>query len=602
MTKPILDIIITHHDEPLEVGIPAFSMLRQQRLINPNDVHIIIVEDRKQSTINWDKFLADFPFPYDLITIPNKGVAANRNAGIDASTAQYMMFMDFDDMFSDVFSLCSILDVLPTDNYDILWMPYTEERMSHGSRSVFTNKENTPTITAKIFRSELIKSKHLRFDTRLQYYEDSLFYLCVTHEISAKRYGKISVGFVFPFLKTYTEHSRTHDPDKKLYVRRLSDLCMRGMYFIEFLEKRKKKLVPYIADVIFENYFINNRKPSPETLYPNEFMPVKQAFREFYLKYKKFFKEVKKEDYEFAFNNTKYVINDMDRKSSNVYGIDPGTVLTNISVSKWLDTIEKETDKLLPARTKRAAVYSGTRNVYENMLISAKSLIANSNVDDVFFLIEDDTFPYHLPECIHVMNVSNQQYFPESSPNYDNVWSYMCLMRAAFPKLFPQYDRILSLDIDIIVKENISELWDIDLTDAYIAGVQETDTKPGHPYVNFGVIMMNLDKLRNDHKDDEIIHTINSTRYAYPEQDPFNLFCDGHILTIDPVYNNTIYSHITPDTDNPKIIHYASIKNYIIFEPFQTYKNMPNEKVMELNDACRSRRMPSKTDGKDENE
>ena len=36
----------------------------------------------------------------------------------------------------------------------------------------------------------------------------------------------------------------------------------------------------------------------------------------------------------------------------------------------------------------RAAVYSGTRNVYENMLISAKSLLEHSNVEKIYFLIE----------------------------------------------------------------------------------------------------------------------------------------------------------------------------------------------------------------------
>ena len=38
----------------------------------------------------------------------------------------------------------------------------------------------------------------------------------------------------------------------------------------------------------------------------------------------------------------------------------------------------------------RAAVYSGTRNVYQDMLTSAKSLLIYSNVDKIYFLIEDD--------------------------------------------------------------------------------------------------------------------------------------------------------------------------------------------------------------------
>ena len=49
----------------------------------------------------------------------------------------------------------------------------------------------------------------------------------------------------------------------------------------------------------------------------------------------------------------------------------------------------------------------------------------------------------------------------------------MVLLRAAFTKLFPHLDKILSIDNDIIINENISELWDIDLGDNYFAGVVE---------------------------------------------------------------------------------------------------------------------------------
>ena len=52
------------------------------------------------------------------------------------------------------------------------------------------------------------------------------------------------------------------------------------------------------------------------------------------------------------------------------------------------------------------AVYSGTRNLYRDMATSAKSLIANSSVDRVHFLIEDDEFDEELPDVIDVQNVN----------------------------------------------------------------------------------------------------------------------------------------------------------------------------------------------------
>ena len=55
----------------------------------------------------------------------------------------------------------------------------------------------------------------------------------------------------------------------------------------------------------------------------------------------------------------------------------------------------------------KAAVYCGTRNVYQDMIPSMKSLLIHSDVDKIYFLIEDDEFPYPLPPEVECINVSN---------------------------------------------------------------------------------------------------------------------------------------------------------------------------------------------------
>jgi len=41
------------------------------------------------------------------------------------------------------------------------------------------------------------------------------------------------------------------------------------------------------------------------------------------------------------------------------------------------------------------------------MITAAKSLLEHSNVEKIYFLIEDDIFPYELPQEIECINVSN---------------------------------------------------------------------------------------------------------------------------------------------------------------------------------------------------
>lgn len=199
-------------------------------------------------------------------------------------------------------------------------------------------------------------------------------------------------------------------------------------------------------------------------------------------------------------------------------------------------------------------VYTATRNYYADTIPSMKSLLSHTHIDKVYFLIEDDVFPYWLPDCVEVINVANQTYFTKDSPNYTNPWTWAVLMRAAYTKILP-VDKVLNLDADVFVVDDISELWDIDMDCYYIAGATEIAKKGfEQPYINFGVCMMNLAKLR-DGTDDRIIHDLNTNYRFANEQDAFNLLCNKK-LVISSKYNANQY---TAQCEAPKIVHYAGI-------------------------------------------
>lgn len=213
---------------------------------------------------------------------------------------------------------------------------------------------------------------------------------------------------------------------------------------------------------------------------------------------------------------------------------------------------------------KKVAAYTGTRNLYDMMVPAVKSLICNSDVDEVWLFIEDDELPeyYQFPkEIVKVRNVSKQLYFDKDGPNMKSKFTYMAMMRATFAKEFPEYDRILSLDVDTIVTDNISGLWDLPLGDKYyFAAAKEggaTD-KHGYLYTNIGVCLYNLEKLR-DGKCDEVIEALNTKKYDYLEQDAFNELCQGGIFELDPTYNSTPFTKLV---DNPRIVHYAGQKKW----------------------------------------
>ena len=51
------------------------------------------------------------------------------------------------------------------------------------------------------------------------------------------------------------------------------------------------------------------------------------------------------------------------------------------------------------------------------MVPAIKSLIMNSDVDKIYVGIEDESFPYELPDLCEVIDLSKQTFFPKDGAN-----------------------------------------------------------------------------------------------------------------------------------------------------------------------------------------
>ena len=144
--------------------------------------------------------------------------------------------------------------------------------------------------------------------------------------------------------------------------------------------------------------------------------------------------------------------------------------------------------------------------------------------------------------------------------------------RLFIESLFPEYDKILYLDCDIIVLGDISELYFTDLEGNNIAGVLEYNilhspvfslyTKEAvgvdsKYYINSGIMLMDLAKLREDKIEQQFIDLINTYNFDVidPDQAYINFLCKGKIKYLPFSWNRTAV--LTEQCDCPKIIHYA---------------------------------------------
>lgn len=126
------------------------------------------------------------------------------------------------------------------------------------------------------------------------------------------------------------------------------------------------------------------------------------------------------------------------------------------------------------------------------------------------------------------------------------VASLSALLKFIIPDLFPQLDRILYLDGDIIVTSDLEELYNTDLKGNYIAAVIDSGTlywtnefiSSVKHYFNSGVMLMDLKKMREDHISEVLIETKrNLADSSLMDQNVFNIVFNNKIKLLPIQYN-----------------------------------------------------------------
>lgn len=137
--------------------------------------------------------------------------------------------------------------------------------------------------------------------------------------------------------------------------------------------------------------------------------------------------------------------------------------------------------------------------------------------------------------------------------------------RLKLPSYLPDINTIIYLDCDTIVETTLRNLFDTNINEYLIAGVQDikkSKLRKNPVYVNSGVLLMNLQKMRElqieKQFDDYAITNIDTITCG--DQEIVNEVCKGKIKVIDPLWNVQTSSFPTRSSysEFPNIIHYVS--------------------------------------------
>jgi len=175
-------------------------------------------------------------------------------------------------------------------------------------------------------------------------------------------------------------------------------------------------------------------------------------------------------------------------------------------------------------------------------------------------------------------------------PADNSAYPHTVYLRIFAPYLVgEEVEKLIYLDVDTLVQDDISELWNIDLGEHLAGAVQDVgktvDCKWGGipnykelglssdtMYFNSGVLVMNLKKWREEDVSNKVIESL----YKYkehvrlPDQYGLNVVLANRWLPLDPKWNWFAFA----ENENPSIIHFLDIKPI-----FKTYHSQESFKV-----------------------
>lgn len=132
----------------------------------------------------------------------------------------------------------------------------------------------------------------------------------------------------------------------------------------------------------------------------------------------------------------------------------------------------------------------------------------------------------------------------------DTKYTEAASYRLLLPDLLPEYDKVMYIDCDVIVRNDLVKLYHtIDLEDNYLAAVFEAplDFQIEHfrsigcnpmEYINSGFLIMNLELMRQDNMVKKFLQASKNNNLEFPDQDVLNQLCKGRILGLPPYYNS----------------------------------------------------------------
>lgn len=260
-------------------------------------------------------------------------------------------------------------------------------------------------------------------------------------------------------------------------------------------------------------------------------------------------------------------------------------------------------------------VASADDNYAMPLAVMARSVLENLGSDRqmIFFVIDGGMKPHNKRKVEQSLDSKrcDVRWLQPPNQSFEGIEvkrhvTATAFMRLLIPDLLSnEFQKVIYLDCDLVVKQDLSRLWDIEIEDNYLLAVQdyyvpyvssprglakyqELGIPANCKYFNSGVLVINLEKWRSDKISPQVVEYLqNSAEYRYcNDQEGMNAVLAGKWGELDPRWNQLpkIYQYTSWDDssfskemyhnliNNPYIIHFATVP-----KPWSFHHNLSQE-------------------------
>ena len=244
--------------------------------------------------------------------------------------------------------------------------------------------------------------------------------------------------------------------------------------------------------------------------------------------------------------------------------------------------------------SKKIPIFFAVDNSYIPFLaVTLKSIIDNSSKENMYLIkilytniseknineikkFQSDNFNIEFVNLTYYIDKVKDKLYTR------DYYTKSTYFRLFIPDLYPQYDKAIYLDSDLVVRVDIADLYFQQIENNLVAAVPDEavmNTPEFQTYVekvvgvsnyrnyfNAGILLMNLDELRKFKFQEKFLYLLETVKYTVAQdQDYLNRLCKGRVKILPSVWDKMPMPSEKVACEDIKIVHYN-----LSFKPWHT--------------------------------